>query len=117
MERFGEYARVKREKQRISLRSLAGSLGLSAPYVSDIERGNRNPPERKTIVEWAKVIGEDPDMFARRAELDRRIVEVPVNYNPANTELAQMFARTIDGLTDTQRDQLKKIMEGKVNYE
>lgn len=109
MERFGEYARIARERQRVSLRSLAETIGLSAPYVSDIERGNRNPPDVSKLTLWANAIDEDTTTFVRRAELDRKSVEIPVNHNPANAELAMAFARKIDRLSDDEREALKKI--------
>ncbi len=111
MDRFGDYARVQRENRRISLRSLAEALGLSAPYVSDIERGNRNPPDREKLTRWANLIGEEPEAFIRRGELDRRSVEIPVNFNPANTELALSFARKLPTMTDEERVQLRKFFD------
>jgi predicted transcriptional regulator len=38
----GQHFRARRERLKISLREIAGYLGLSAPYVSDLERGRRN---------------------------------------------------------------------------
>ena len=38
----GATARLEREKSNISLRNLAKEMGISAPYLSDLERGNRN---------------------------------------------------------------------------
>ncbi len=37
----GEHMRELREKQGISLRSVAKTLGVSVPYASDLERGRR----------------------------------------------------------------------------
>ena len=42
---FGEFLQKKREDQQITLRGMAAKLGVSAPYLSDIEKGRRNPPE------------------------------------------------------------------------
>jgi predicted transcriptional regulator len=38
------WLRWKRERAGISLREMARRLGFSAAYVSDFERGNRQPP-------------------------------------------------------------------------
>ena len=43
-EAFGEFLRRKREERNLSLREFAKGLGVSAVYLSDIERGNRFPP-------------------------------------------------------------------------
>lgn len=39
---FGEFLQTKRERQRITLRQLAEKLGVSAPFLSDVEKGRRN---------------------------------------------------------------------------
>lgn len=38
--------KVLREKHGLSLRNLSREIGLSAPYLCDLENGNRNPNER-----------------------------------------------------------------------
>ena len=42
---FGGFLRRKREESKITLRKLAVELDCSAPYLSDVEKGHRNPPE------------------------------------------------------------------------
>lgn len=39
---IGEKLRAKRQKARISLREVARRMEISAPYLSDMELGNRN---------------------------------------------------------------------------
>ena len=39
---FGEFLQAKREQQKITLRQLAEKLGVSAPFLSDVEKGRRN---------------------------------------------------------------------------
>ena len=39
---FGEFLQTKREQQKITLRQLAEKLDLSAPFLSDVEKGRRN---------------------------------------------------------------------------
>ena len=41
-DRIGEALRRRREARDISLRSMAKKIGISAPYLSDLERGNRH---------------------------------------------------------------------------
>lgn len=51
---LGSMMREEREKAGISLREMARRLGISAPYLSDLERGNRGfrtPLQRKFRVE------------------------------------------------------------------
>lgn len=41
---FGEFLQNRRERQKITLRQLAEKLGVSAPFLSDVEKGRRNSP-------------------------------------------------------------------------
>ena len=43
---LGDYIRRQRELQELSLRQLAGLAGISNPYLSQIERGLREPSEK-----------------------------------------------------------------------
>lgn len=42
---FGQFLHKQREAKQITLRDMAQLLKISAPYLSDIEKGHRNPPE------------------------------------------------------------------------
>lgn len=46
---FGEFLQKKREEKKITLRKMAEMIGVSAPYLSDIEKGRRNPPEMEKL--------------------------------------------------------------------
>ncbi|MCU1311384.1 MAG: putative transcriptional regulator [Candidatus Angelobacter sp.] len=66
---FGERLRATRTKKGLSVRKLAKALGLSATYISNIERAILPPPADVRLLQWAEVLGIDPDkMFweARR---------------------------------------------------
>ena len=43
---FGEFVRRQRELQDLTMRQLADLVGISNPYLSQIERGLREPSER-----------------------------------------------------------------------
>ena len=47
-ETFGAYIRAKREEKGLSVRGLAGKLGITPAYLSDIENGNSPAPKRNT---------------------------------------------------------------------
>ena len=42
---FGEFVQEKREEKQMTLRKFADTIGFSAPFWSDVEKGRRNPPE------------------------------------------------------------------------
>lgn len=39
---FGEFLQSKREAKKITMRQMAEKLGVSAPFLSDVEKGRRN---------------------------------------------------------------------------
>lgn len=43
-DKFGTYVRERRKELGVSLRETAENLGISAAYLSDIEKGNRKAP-------------------------------------------------------------------------
>ena len=47
---FGEFLQTKREQQKITLRQLAEKLDLSAPFLSDVEKGRRNSLDMDRLV-------------------------------------------------------------------
>lgn len=53
---FGEFLQRKREEKQITLRKMAEKLHMSAPYLSDIEKGRRNPPEMEKLEQIAQIL-------------------------------------------------------------
>lgn len=47
---FGAAIKSKREERKLSLRSLADQLGISAVFMGDIERGNRFAPNKESFL-------------------------------------------------------------------
>lgn len=52
----GQKIRVARERKGLTLAQLAEQVGKTAPYISDIERGNRRG-SYKTLERIAEVLG------------------------------------------------------------
>ncbi len=53
---FGEFLQKKREEKQITLRKMAEMLKMSAPYLSDIEKGRRNPPEMDKLEQISTIL-------------------------------------------------------------
>ena len=53
---FGEFLQTKREQQKITLRQLAEKLDLSAPFLSDVEKGRRNSLDMDRLVMLRKIL-------------------------------------------------------------
>ncbi len=54
---FGEFLQRKREEKQITLRKMADKLGFSAPFLSDVEKGRRNPPELSKLKQISEILG------------------------------------------------------------
>lgn len=104
--RFGTAARNARIDREVSLKTVADRLGFTPAYISDIERGNRNPPSIEKVRIWANAVEIEPELFIRLAEEDRPSVELPIQGDPRKAELALMLLRQWDSLTDDQESQL-----------
>lgn len=46
---FGEFLQRKRTEKQITLRKMAEMIGITAPYLTDIEKDRRNLPEMETL--------------------------------------------------------------------
>ena len=54
--KFGNLISDKRKEHGISLRGMAEELGIAAPYLSDIEKGRRNPPNIDMLEKMAFIL-------------------------------------------------------------
>ena len=98
---FGERLRQLREERKrsnpaFSLRKFAKDVGISATFLSKIERGKFDPPKADRIITMAELLGVDPDELLALAnkvdpELNEIIREQPV-------ALAD-FLRTTQGMS------------------
>ena len=53
---FGEYLAQLREKKDVTLRELARQLGISAPFLSDVEKGRKPPLTAERLEKLAEVL-------------------------------------------------------------
>jgi len=58
---FGDFLQKKRTERQITLRKMAELLGISAPYLTDIEKDRRNPPEMESLEQISKVLNLSED--------------------------------------------------------
>lgn len=58
---FGEFVREKRLAAGVNLRKLAEILEIAPAYMSDIENGNRYPPEKDKIYKIAEALHLTPE--------------------------------------------------------
>jgi transcriptional regulator with XRE-family HTH domain len=56
---FGEYLKTKRLGRKFTLRKMASCVGISAPYLSDIEKNNRTAPSKEKLDKIIAVLNLD----------------------------------------------------------
>ena len=64
---FGDFLRTKRLEKGVSFRELADIINVTAPYISDIEKGRRNAPVMDKLEKLSEYFGlseeEKTEMF------------------------------------------------------
>ncbi len=79
---------------------VAGALDCSIVYISDIERGRRNPPTRQKIRRMLKAVGKEECAleFFRLAAKSRRSIEITLKSNTGDkvTNMLVALARRAD---------------------
>ena len=92
---FGATIRELREEKRIGLRQFARMIGVSATYLSKIERGEMPPPAEDRVKEIARLLDQDPNELLALAGKVASDVSAIIKERPR--EMAS-FLRTISGL-------------------
>ena len=55
-ENFGDFISKKRVEQKITLRKMADMLGVSAPFLTDVEKDRRNPFDMEKLNQLAHIL-------------------------------------------------------------
>ena len=80
---FGAFLRERREELGLSVRELAKNLGISAVYLSDIERGNRNAPSNddllNKLMKYLDIPESEKEYFTDLAAATRDFVFPDIN--------------------------------------
>jgi transcriptional regulator with XRE-family HTH domain len=100
---LGEYIRRQREMSEISMRRFAEMSGISNPYLSQIERGHREPSKR--VVEGiARSFEMSADALYRQAGIEP-------GREPESTSVREAIEADT-GLLPRQRRALLEVYEG-----
>lgn len=109
--RFGDYLTKRRAELEISLRSLANKLDITPAYLSDIERGRRNPPEAPLLEKMAKelmIIGDEKDRMFDLAGKGRNEVSPDLPDYIMASDVVRVALRRAKGVA-TEEDWLQFI--------
>lgn len=75
---FGDYIREKRLQKGITLRSMAALLKISPAFLSDVEKGRRNPFEKEKLDDLSKILALLPEERSEMMDLaGKKKNEVP----------------------------------------
>ena len=92
---FGATIRELREEKHIGLRQFARMLGVSATYLSKIERDELPPPAEERVKEIARLLERDPDELLALAGKVASDLGAIIRERPR--EMAS-FLRTVRGM-------------------
>ena len=66
---FGEFINKKRVEKKITLRKMADMLGVSAPFLTDVEKDRRNPFDMEKLTQLAKILNLSKEENAQMLDL------------------------------------------------
>ena len=110
---FGRRVRELRSERGITQKQMAADLGVSAAYLSALEKGNRGAPSWQfvqKVITYFNIIWDDAEELQALARTSHpRVVVDATGMSPEATELANLLASRIGELT--QQDVLQIIHE------
>lgn len=77
--RFGQALRQLRTEKGVKLRDLSEQIGVSLPYLSDVERGRRDPLSNSRIQKVAEILGVNPLPLLEVATKERGRIVIDLN--------------------------------------
>jgi len=111
---FGKLLRRFREDHGMSLQELASFIGISIPYLSEIERGRRSPLNEERIDLACKAIKlnqrERADLITAAAESRGYFELAATNVSPDKQAFGAALARSWNELEDSQIRRLTKAL-------
>lgn len=100
---FGAKVRQLRRERTVTLKAMAEALNVSPAYLSALELGKRGVPTWfmvQRIIAFFNVIWDEAEELQRLAEMsDPRVVVDTSGLEPEATELANLLAKRIRGLS------------------
>lgn len=87
---FGIYIKSLREGAKLTQKEAASRAKLSAPYLAQLERGQRNPPSRAALTRLAETYSVTPQSLWDRAEYAEQVQTT--DYSPEAVEWAFLSA-------------------------
>lgn len=111
---FGDFLQKKRMEKRITLRKMAELLGITAPYLTDIEKDRRNPPEKEKLERISQILtlsDEDKTLMYDLAGKKRNSVAPDLPDYIMEHSYVSAALRTARDLDASEEDWLKFVEE------
>lgn len=111
-ESFGALIRASRRRQDKSLQEVADALGVTAVYVSEVERGKRPPFTMERLPALAEVLSMDVRILIKAAWIERRMIE----WDPSlasDKQISALVELARGGLSDSQLEEILTIAKKK----
>jgi len=109
-ETYGAFTRRKREEKEFGLREFAKMLGVSATYVSQVERDELPPPAEERVIKTAELLGIDRDVLLAMAGRVATDLEDIIRAKPVG---AAVLLRHVKGMSAEELDDLNKRLGAK----
>jgi transcriptional regulator with XRE-family HTH domain len=112
---FGILLRRERKEQNLTLGDLAKKVGLSVPYLSQIETGTK-PLQDKLVERFVSelgLIGDEANALRRAAAVSMGEYSIRLRESASNDDriLASMLAAGFARLSPDKKHQLREIMK------
>jgi transcriptional regulator with XRE-family HTH domain len=112
---FGQKLRSLRAERRVSMKTMAHALGVSASYLSALEHGRRGPPPFHLVqrtLQYFNIIWDDAEELQRLADLSNPRVSVDTaGLTPVHTRLANLMAEEVARLSEDDAQALLTLLE------
>lgn len=99
---FGEKLRHLRKERGITLREMAGAIGVSSAYLSALEHGKRGRPSWhliQSIISYLNIIWDDAEELGKLAKISHPRITIDTSgLDPDATELANRLSAAISKL-------------------
>lgn len=109
---FGELIRSNRRRLDKSLQDVADALGVTAVYVSEVERGKRPPFTVERLPALAQVLELDLDRLKAAAWAEKRMIEWDPS-TASDKQVQALMALARGGLSESQLDEILEIAKVK----
>jgi transcriptional regulator with XRE-family HTH domain len=114
---FGERMRKLRTERGVTLKEMAGEIGVSSAYLSALEHGKRGRPGwhlLQRIISYFNIIWDDAEDVVRLARISHpRVVIDTSGLEPQATEFANRLADDISGLDEKELAEMLAVLNRK----